>query len=279
MRRRGGSELLGRGGALVGDAGQDDRRGARKERPGHGPEVLVPHGREDEDDRPADDVFEVCGQRLGTFGIVGPVEEDERAAPDRLEPAFPVGLANGLEDLLLIEGLPDLGEHLGRGDGNGGIGALVTAGQAGREGVTATLARVDEPVAVADARGLERPSLPEDLGEGRVPVGCDPADLAERRSGCDAADRRDARLEDAGLLEGDLLERRAEVFLVVLGDRRDHGDEGADDVGRVEPAAHARPRARRRRPRVRRTREKPGRSGPRNRSGGRRAGARPSGRR
>src|SRR5690606_14705048 len=129
---------------------------------------------------------EVRGQRLGTFGIVGPVEEDERAAPDRLEPAFPAGLTNGREDLLLIEGLPDSGEHLGRGDGHGGVSPLVAAGEAGREGVVAVPARVDKSVAVADARGLERPSLPEDLGKRRVPLGGDPADLAERRSGYDA---------------------------------------------------------------------------------------------
>ena len=55
-------------------------------------------------------------------------------------------------------------------------------------------------------------------------------------------DDRHARLDDAGLLDRDLAQRRAEIALMI---ERDRGDRGRDqarrrhDVGRVEPAAEA----------------------------------------
>ena len=55
-----------------------------------------------------------------------------------------------------------------------------------------------------------------------------------------ADDHRHARLDDAGLLDRDLAQRRAEVLLVIEGDRRDRGrPPGRHDVGGVEPAAEA----------------------------------------
>ena len=52
-----------------------------------------------------------------------------------------------------------------------------------------------------------------------------------------ADDDRHARLDDAGLLDGDRFERGAQVLLVIEPDRRDGGDQRVEDVGRVEPAA------------------------------------------
>src|SRR6266700_1409802 len=45
--------------------------------------------------------------------------------------------------------------------------------------------------------------------------------------------------EDAGFFAGDGGDGRAEVFLVVERDVGDDGEDGVDDVGRVEPAAEA----------------------------------------
>ena len=68
-----------------------------------------------------------------------------------------------------------------------------------------------------------------------------PRSMAAAASGSSAPDDdRHARLDDAGLLERDLAQRRAEILLVVEGDRRDRRRRSGDsDVGRVEPAAEA----------------------------------------
>ena len=50
-------------------------------------------------------------------------------------------------------------------------------------------------------------------------------------------DTRHARLQDAGFLASDGRERRAEVFLVIESNRRDHANLGVADVRSVEPAA------------------------------------------
>ena len=72
--------------------------------------------------------------------------------------------------------------------------------------------------------------------------------------------------EDAGLLEGDLRDRRPEIFHVVERDRRHHREDRRRHVGRVEPAAEARPRGRPARARGAQTRRTPRPSSPRSRS-------------
>ena len=49
----------------------------------------------------------------------------------------------------------------------------------------------------------------------------------------------DGGLDDAGLLDGDLLEGVAEELGVVETDIGDDRQQGGDDIGAVEPAAHA----------------------------------------
>ena len=143
-----------------------------------------------------------------------------------------------LRTLGLVERPPDPRQDLRGGDGDRRVRALVAAGQGGGEGIAAIPARVDKPVPAARPPGLERPSRPEDLGHGSVSLAGDPADLPEGLPSPDAADDRNAGLDDARFLEGDLPESRSEVLLVVFGDRGDDRDEGTDDVGRVEAAAH-----------------------------------------
>ena len=48
-----------------------------------------------------------------------------------------------------------------------------------------------------------------------------------------------ARLDDAGLLAGDLFDGMAEEIFVIEIDLRDHGDFRNDHVGGIQAAAHA----------------------------------------
>ena len=52
-------------------------------------------------------------------------------------------------------------------------------------------------------------------------------------------DDRNVRLDDAGLFAGDLFQRVPEPFLMIVADRRDHGDDRRERVRRIEPAAEA----------------------------------------
>ena len=169
---------------------------------------------------------------------MGAVEENERPPADRFEAALPACFADGLKDLGLVKRLPNPRQDLRRRDGRRGVRALMEPGQGGRKGIAAALTHVGEPETAAPGPGLERPPGAKDLGQGRAPFAGDPADLPERHPSPNAADNGDAGLDDPGFLEGDLPERRAEMLLVVPGDRGDDRDERADDVGRVEPAAH-----------------------------------------
>ena len=159
--------------------------------------------------------------------------------PDRFEPAFPARLPDGPEDLRPVERPPDPRQDLGRGDGHGRVRALVAAGETGREHVAPLLPFVDEPVAAACPPGFERPAAAKDLDERGLPLAGDAPDHPQGRPALTPQTTGTPGLDDARFFEGDLLQRRAEMLLVVLGDRGDDRDERPDDVGRVEPPAHA----------------------------------------
>ena len=97
------------------------------------------------------------------------------------------------------------------------------------------------------------PCVPAAASTSRAPaLRGDSGDDVAGASGSSAGDDGHARLDDAGLLERNRLERVAEVLLMVEADRRDGAGDGGNDVGRVEAAAQAdfddrRPRRRARR--------------------------------
>ena len=75
--------------------------------------------------------------------------------------------------------------------------------------------------------------------EGRLLLGClSPHYLQYRLIGAPPQHHRGMRLDDSRLLMGYLTERVAEELHVIHAHIRDHADEGAEDVGTVEPTAH-----------------------------------------
>src|SRR4030042_1215048 len=96
-------------------AGDDDGRPAA--RLGQGEADGIPRVRLQEN---------AAGERGGgggsdPFDVMGPVEKDQRAPADGFEAAFPARLADGLDKLAFVQGLPRPGKDLRRRYGHGGI--------------------------------------------------------------------------------------------------------------------------------------------------------------
>ena len=189
-----------------------------------------------------------CGLCAASSRIVGAVRTrssrpgeltPREAVPDRVDVELPLGA--GAE------------ERLDRGQRQRGVLRLVRAVQR------------QEDLVVHAAEPLQRQHLPAD----RDARSSTPNSTLARDRGADlgaalaasarpprrSAGRRSAwrRLDDAGLLGGDVLDRVAEEFGVVQPDRRDTTATGRGDVGGVPCAARGRLRPPRRRPARRRT--------------------------
>jgi len=76
------------------DGRQDDRLRPRKKKlrgPADG--LVLEHG-EDENQRRADEIADVSGQRPGSVFVVGAVQKDDRTAADGFQPARPFAAAS-----------------------------------------------------------------------------------------------------------------------------------------------------------------------------------------
>lgn len=227
------AELFGGVGAGLVDAGEDEFGGEGEEEGGDDGEVLVAHCSEDDPDAAVMVEFaDVVGEGLCSGGVMGSVEEDVGGGRDVFETAGPAGLGDALADGVVRdvekveggdggEGVFDLvGSDEGTFDGDGG-GAL--GGETAAVGVEVEV--LGDPVGGAeDGRGV--------LSGGAFEDGLGFGPLAGEDDGA-------GRFDDAGLFEGDFGDGVAEEAFVVEVDGGDDGEDGIDDVGGVETAAHA----------------------------------------
>src|SRR5207248_9792031 len=178
-----------------------------------------------------------CGQRAYAVGqpgqrggVVAAVEEAHWPRPARLQPARPARL---------FQSAGRLAKALRGGDRQRRVGRLVAAQQRypqARE-LEAGPGDVDLGTLPSAPAGGQPDLLaePPEVGAGRGGGRLDHA----QRSPLGPGDDRVAGLDDARLLEGDLLNRVTQVPLVVERHVGDDGEAEVEDVGRVEPAAHA----------------------------------------
>ena len=86
--------------------------------------------------------------------------------------------------------------------------------------------------------GLKR-DVPPHQGERGVALTGDAHQHLQRLVLLGGGDDRDVLLDDAGLLSGDLRQRVAQHRHVVIGERRDHRDQGHHDIGGIQATSEA----------------------------------------
>src|SRR5690606_1133364 len=230
---------LGRGqGAFTGRSGGDDGVYALGYVADHRLQVLVAHHTHYEDEAGRGELLgERAVQRREAPGAVRPIEHHKRLAGDYLHAAGSGEAGDRLPDRLLVEPPPQQCFH--RRHGNGGVVRLVTAVHRQQQVGVVGLGAVDVHVPAANGGpGVdgEVPSVGTVFdaevaggGGGDLDDGLGEVPGDEDRPGPG----------DGELLDGDLLDRRAQVLGVLEVDPGEDGHVGVDDVGGVQATAQA----------------------------------------
>ncbi len=202
------------------DQTADGRQQSRE----HARDILVAHGREHERPWLSALRLQVGRERRGAGRVVRGIEQKLAS----------VGEADGPRGGPAIRGCARPASMARRG-----TAMPLASASSSRRIATAAFERWWTParptVNPSQSRALARttgaPSRDADLGDGGLRLRIQRPD-----------DHRHARLDDAGLLERDLPQRRPEIQLVIEGDRGDRGGEQSrwsHDVGGVEPSAES----------------------------------------
>ena len=180
-------------------------------------------------------IRDILCQRLNTLGIVAAVNEEQRIAPDDLEPARPCDPGQPLANVLLGDVPAPFLQDGQRGQGHGGIVKLVLAQQGQMQ-----LRQAAEVEYLTFQRVLPQVQRGEiHLVERRTHLTAALLHHGLHAGGGAVQHRVAAGFDDAALGGGDLFQRVAQHLRVVKADVAQHcGLRRGDHVGGVKLAAH-----------------------------------------
>ena len=205
-----------RRGAGIGHGRQDHFSGEGKDKGGEALDGLVFHHGKNNNGRPAAKILDIFfeGGRAGF--VMGAVEEDQGISGKGLQASLPFDPLDALDDLFFLERSPRPVENARRGDGDAGVRSLMLSPKPGRK--TERFAVVPKTKNVSPSSFLRGQAAVPAVREEDGGLFFDRArsDDPKSDSAFYPADDGNARLDDPRLLERDLLQRRPQVFLVVL---------------------------------------------------------------
>ena len=177
--------------------------------------------------------------RPSAMRVVGGIEDYRRRAADEFQPARKVHLGESLADHVRVQRLQSE-ERLRRGERLRGIRSLMCPVERQKDLVDRTI-RAGEPEDLPGHRELAVDDAEVDALPLRQGADLGASGKQDLRS-FDALPSKDgvrARLDDAGLLSGDLGDRTAQQVGVIKIDRGDHSDTGIGHVGGIPGTAQA----------------------------------------
>ena len=152
---------------------------------------------------------------------MSPVQDDLRPAEDGLQPPFPAGFLDPLNDPAFLEPPPAAADFDRSGNGHGRVPSLVFTSQLGRKDKNLAFEPEGEPDGRPLFPGLQVPRFVKDAPKRRPQLPGPPLDNIPRYPRRQTADHGHARLDDPRLLKSDLGRGSAEEFLMVPANRRD----------------------------------------------------------